>query len=383
MDPKSLTEDRWKAVVQKYKVKNKELQRALCVYETIDEEEYEDRLKELANLNKLASTLKKSKEIASQPEVVKYLTDLLNTLQVVFRDVSKAKATTEKMEAMTEKKAAADAKEDEKDEEEEEEESDYPKRLLQAFAKLKGAKDVSYQFLVCDTKPHPTVMVSKRITPKHKQELMELTEGSKRFLKVGTCTFQDGKFNFVMDEPVPGLARKLQASIKNFTGKKLPLIVGDESVLEDDEDDAQKTPAAAAVPKLPRPELAKAPQVWHGTRDIIEKNINALRQAIKAKYGGEDPGFREDVDKTMEKLNVIIEKLDGRLATSLGKAHGANDNAARSAELRNSKAILAEYIAYVKSEALIAHIDANPFGVKTNLKSILTSSLTHMAQAIG
>src|SRR4051812_8083365 len=136
MDPKSLTEDRWKAVVQKYKVKNKELQRALCVYETIDEEEYEDRLKELANLNKLASTLKKSKEIASQPEVVKYLTDLLNTLQVVFRDVSKAKATTEKMEAMTEKKAAADAKEDEKDEEEEEEESDYPKRLLQAFAKL-------------------------------------------------------------------------------------------------------------------------------------------------------------------------------------------------------------------------------------------------------
>src|ERR1044072_7134805 len=130
MDPKLLTEDRWKAVAQKFKVKDKDLQRALCVYELIDEDEYDDRLKELANLNRLATGLKKNKEIASQPEVVKYLTDFLNTLQAVFRDVTKAKATNDKMMAMTQKKAAADAKENEKDEEEEEEESDYPKRLL-------------------------------------------------------------------------------------------------------------------------------------------------------------------------------------------------------------------------------------------------------------
>jgi hypothetical protein len=32
---------------------------------------------------------------------------------------------------------------------------------------------------------------------------------------------------------------------------------------------------------------------------------------------------------------------------------------------------------------LIEHIDANPFGVKTNLKAVLTNSLTHMAKAIG
>jgi len=31
---------------------------------------------------------------------------------------------------------------------------------------------------------------------------------------------------------------------------------------------------------------------------------------------------------------------------------------------------------------LIAHIDKNPFGVETNLKKVLTDSLTHMAQSI-
>jgi hypothetical protein len=32
---------------------------------------------------------------------------------------------------------------------------------------------------------------------------------------------------------------------------------------------------------------------------------------------------------------------------------------------------------------MIAHIDANPFGLQTNLKKILSDSLTHMAQSIG
>ena len=145
MDPKLLTEDRWKAVAQKFKVKDKELQKALCVYEFIDEQEYDDRLKELANLNRLAAGLKKSKDIVSQPEVMKYLTDLLNTVQIVVRDVTKAKATSAK-DAVAQKKAEAATKQEEA-EEEEDEESDYPKRLLQAFTKLKGAKDLAFQFL--------------------------------------------------------------------------------------------------------------------------------------------------------------------------------------------------------------------------------------------
>jgi hypothetical protein len=63
-------------------------------------------------------------------------------------------------------------------------------------------------------------------------------------------------------------------------------------------------------------------------------------------------------------------------------ANAAKDEAARKAELKNAKAILADYIQYVKSEPLIAHIDTNPW-VKVDLKKTLVDTITHMAQSIG
>jgi peptidoglycan hydrolase-like protein with peptidoglycan-binding domain len=330
-------------------------------------------------------------------------------------------------------------------------------------------------------------MIAKRITPKHKEELTKMTGGSKRFLRPGTCFMRDGKFNFTMDEPVTGLARKLQASIKNFTGKKLPIVVGSESAEEGDEEPgaegkrplenainpdlpkprggglaisasvgrggknlpqdvsavqtglnnrikaglkvdgqcgpstisaieafqkqlgqskpdgrvdpgrgtaralagagalppAPPAPAPIAPPKLGKPELAKAPQVWHGTRKILDTNIRELKKGVKAHYGSEHSDLLAEIDDSLVKLDGIMEKLDDRLANSLAKAHAAKDAATRAAELKNSKVILADYIKYVKSEPLIAHIDSNPFGVQTNLKKVLTDSLTHMAQSIG
>src|SRR3954454_2529692 len=328
MDPKLLTEDRWKAVAQKFKVKDKELQKALCVYEFIDDEEYDDRLKELANLNRLASALKKSKELASQPEVMKYLTDFLNTVQTVVRDVTKAKASSAK-DAITQKKAEAAAKEED-EEEEEDEESDYPKRLLQAFAKLKGAKDLAFQFLVCDTKPFPTLALAKRITPKHKQELMDMTEGSKRFLKVGSCMFQDGKFNFVMDEPITGLARKLQASIKNFTGKKLPIVVGSETAEEEEEQSGAevKRPLENATnPVLPKPRgggLAISGSVGRGGKNLPQDVMavqTALNNRIKAGLNVDGKCTPQTIAaiETFQK-NLGQFKPDGRVDPGRGSA---------------------------------------------------------------
>ena len=84
----------------------------------------------------------------------------------------------------------------------------------------------------------------------------------------------------------------------------------------------------------------------------------------------------------MKKLDWILDTLDHKLADSLAKAHAAGNPPARQAELANAKTILANYIKFVKSEPMIAHIDANPFGIETNFKKLLTESLTHMAQAI-
>jgi peptidoglycan hydrolase-like protein with peptidoglycan-binding domain len=491
MDSKFLTESGWKTVAQKSKLKDKDLQQALFFYETLEEDDHEMLLKSLTKISTLAGSLKRSKELAESKEVTKYLGDVAAAAEAEKNNVAKAKAQSAKMEAMTLKKAEAAAKQRgaEEEGEEEEEEGEYADLLLKAFQKLKGAKDVVYEFIVCDAKPHCGVMIAKRITPKHKETLTKVT-GSKRFLHTGTCQFQDGRFVFGMEQPVSGLARKLQESIKNYVGKKLPIMVGNESVEEGEEkpqaerdkgkaaasgapkeepplnlkapfaisgsvgrggknkpQDVQAVQAAlntrakaglvvdgkcgpktiaaimafqktlgqakpdglvevgrgtaralsgaanpgpppavpepVAPPKLGKPALAKAPEVWHGTREIVDKNIEALQKAVRAQYAHEHPDLLKEIDENLQKLDGILDKLDHRLADSLAKAHAAANDAARKAELAVSKGLLAEYIKYVKSEPLIAHIDSNPFGVATNLKKVLTDSLTHMAQSIG
>src|SRR5262245_15377703 len=132
-----------------------------------------------------------------------------------------------------------------------------------------------------------------------------------------------------------------------------------------------------------KPQLEKAPEVWHGTRSILDGSIKQLKQAIRDQFAGEGPELLAGIEKTVAKLDVILDKLDHRLAESLAKAHSVQDPTARQAELKNSKTIVADYIRYVKSEPLIAHIDANPLGIKTDLKKVLTDSLKHMALAIG
>lgn len=137
-------------------------------------------------------------------------------------------------------------------------------------------------------------------------------------------------------------------------------------------------------PKLGKPSLGKAPEVWHGTRGILDHNIGVLKRAISAEYAREHPDVIDAIDRSVVKLDVILERLDHRLAEALARAHdAAGDEATRRNELKAAKTILSEYLSYVKSEPLIAQIDANPFGVQTHLRQVLSDSLTHLAQAIG
>ncbi|MBL0147452.1 MAG: hypothetical protein IPP87_01420 [Ideonella sp.] len=161
--------------------------------------------------------------------------------------------------------------------------------------------------------------------------------------------------------------------------------MGDESTQSPPADDSKapsrELPKLIPAPILGKAELAKAPAVWHGTRDILEKNVDALKRAVMSHYGSDHPDL-DEIEQGMNKLDGILKNLDTELADSLANAHAAVDDVARRAELKNSKSILTNYIKYVKSEPLIAHIDANPFGVDTQLKKVLVDALTHMAQAM-
>jgi hypothetical protein len=383
-----LSANGWKGIATKNKLKDNGLQKALAAYENLEDGQHDARFKAITSVAQFAATLKKAKEISNLPDVVKYLANVVGAAEAEKGEIAKAKAIADKAQIEAKKHEAQAKQGSEKADDEQEEQGDYKTKLLAAFQKLKGAKELAFQFIVCDAKPHAAIMIAKRIDPKHKEELTKVTGGSKRFLHLGTCQFQDGKFTFAMEKPVSGLARKLQDSIKNFTGKKLPIMVGTETA----ESDEEQNPSAAATAHpgdSPPPQhalLEKAPAAWHGTRDAIAATINQLKTAIRQAYGSTGPELLGAIERSTGKLDHILEKLDHRLADSLAKAHAAKDPAAREPELKNCKRILGEYIQHVKSEPLasmIAKIDANPFGVSSNLKQVLRERLTVMAQAIG
>lgn len=142
-------------------------------------------------------------------------------------------------------------------------------------------------------------------------------------------------------------------------------------------------PRVVAPTVLGKAELWKAPDVWHGTREILKTTIDGLKKMVLSHYGDGHPELVKEIDTNLGKLDAVLNALDHRLADSLKKAHSARDEGERKAELKTSKAILVDYIKYVKTEPMIAHIDANPFGLQTNLKKILSDRLTNMAQSIG
>ncbi|MCI0682953.1 MAG: peptidoglycan-binding protein [Gemmataceae bacterium] len=142
-------------------------------------------------------------------------------------------------------------------------------------------------------------------------------------------------------------------------------------------------PKPMAPPKLGKASLSTAPIVWRGTRDLLATNILELKKGVLGHYGTEHPDVIKEIDEQMKKLGVILDKLDHRLADTLDSANIAGDDAGRKDALTNAKTILADYIKYVKSEAMIEHVDSNPFGVDTQLKKALMESLTHMAKSIG
>lgn len=324
---------------------------------------------------------KNQKRQPPTPKLANTLASLLSAAEAERSQTVKAKATAAKADAAAQEKADAEAKHKEvAGAADEVAQRDYGVKLLDAVQKLKSTKGLTYEFIVCDAKPLG-LMVAKEISAAHRAQLLKLT-GGKRFFPAGTCSFVDGKYQFSLENPISGLAPRLQESIKHFTGKKLPIVAGGESADGAAEETPPAEPAASeATPGQTR--LAKAPELWNQTRNSISNSIDQLKRAINAALADQNPDALAGLDQKLARLDAVNSKFDQRLAESLSKAHALQDPAARKAELATAKVVLVDYIQYVKSEPLIAHIDANPFGVKTNLKQTLAESLTKMAQAIG
>ena len=140
---------------------------------------------------------------------------------------------------------------------------------------------------------------------------------------------------------------------------------------------------AGAAGKAKTERLAKAAEAWRQTHGQADQRIGMLKAAIQSHYADGHPELVQAVEAGLVKLDEILDNVDHRLADSLARAGNAPDDPSRDVELRNAKAILTEYIDYMKSEPLIAHMDENPWQVKIDLKALLVGGLTTAAKAIG
>jgi hypothetical protein len=147
---------------------------------------------------------------------------------------------------------------------------------------------------------------------------------------------------------------------------------------------APKTAASgkAAGPAAKNDKLLQAAEAWRQTHGQANERIAALKAAVKSHCADAPQALLQEIEKGLVKLDEVLDTVDHRLAESLATAGKAADDGTRKAELQNAKAILTEYLNYVKGGPLVAHIDQNPFGVKTGLQPLLAAGLSKAAKVI-
>lgn len=400
---KLLNDASWKDVLAKNKtIKDNGLMKSLAEIKKLGDDDYDAAQKLLDEVVKLASQLKKSKEVSALKDVTKFLVELTGAAETAMRDVAKDKAEAQKEGKA---KAEADAKKREqskKGQEEEEGEEEESALLTSKMVPLMKAvkRGERMHAMVATAGKQAVVLLSRKpITPARKKLLAdELGVSGGVKYAVGHCFSEHGTLIFELTQEAAGMAKKLKLALLQQTNLRFNKITcrgedgddadeeeGEEAPEEDGDDEesggGRAAPGEEAAPP-PEPALAAAPQIWVSTRELVESRVDALKDEIRARVADEGGELVDQIDGQLEKLDRILGKLDQRLSASLAVAGKAANAAGRSAALKDSKVILAEYIRYVSSEPLIDHLDKNPFGVKTELKASLSKSLTMLAQAI-
>jgi hypothetical protein len=393
---KALSDTAWKDVLTKNKgVKDNGMLKALAEIKKLGDDDHDDAQKILDEIVKLSGQLKKSKEIAATPAVSKFLAELSGAADTALRDVAKAKAEAQKLskaQAEAKKREEEAGKKDDDDEDDEESSELLTTKMLPLLRQVN--KGESMHVLIARAGKQVAVMMSRKpIAPARRKILADelgVTGGVKYF--GGHCVNEDGATTFVLKSEVTGLAKLLKLALLNQTGLRMKKIAcrgedGETDSHDDEGDDlvagGREGGETAERAKEPSPELVQAPQAWDGARELLETNIGALKEAVRAQLAGQGDAYVDEIDGHLEKLDRILGRLDRRLSTSLASAAATRDAAERNSALRESKGLLAQYIKYVQSEPLIDHVDKNPFGVKTELKTTLSKSLTQLARALG
>lgn len=121
--------------------------------------------------------------------------------------------------------------------------------------------------------------------------------------------------------------------------------------------------------------MAQAASAWRDAQKQAEGRIGLLKDAVLKQAGEQPDAVRRAIEQGLKKLDGVLAPLGAGLGEALAGGGAASRQAAKDA--------VAAVVERIRNEPLIAHIDANPYGVKTDVKGLLSGALAKAAQAVG
>ncbi|HIV70723.1 MAG TPA: hypothetical protein H9903_07325 [Candidatus Aquabacterium excrementipullorum] len=237
------------------------------------------------------------------------------------------------------------------------------------------------------------VMLSRKpISPARRTLLVEQLEqkGSVKIID-GTCILENKFVTFVLNNPASGLAKKISAALYKQTNQRVPVRVrgpdgdvdeeGEEEQAQEEgakgqdvkgKTEAPVTKSGTTVDKGRFVNHAKSRLAWEKVRQKLQADLKALEAAILGYCKGK-PDLAGPATAKVRKLDTILVALDESLIDILDKALNAQTDQKRLDLHEASRAVLARYINFVKSDSLLAGIDQNPFVPLKTREFLLTS----------
>lgn len=246
---------------------------------------------------------------------------------------------------------------------------DYAVRLKTLLASLRSAKQ-PYRCIVNLAKPVDLFWLQRGLINPQQREMLTALSGTKTFSKLGTVTRDGNTLVIDMLGAGKGMASRIQTAIRKACGVNLKVVVGGE--VADDAESPVAPPVAA---------VAAAPRVWRGTHALLAQRIELLKSSVRRHYGANGAGMLQAIDQQLAQLDAVTDTLDRSLADALDAVAAAPADRRREATAKAARQA-ADYIAWVKKDPLVRHIDGNPFGVPTQIEQLVSKSLGEIAQSL-
>lgn len=155
-----------------------------------------------------------------------------------------------------------------------------------------------------------------------------------------------------------------------------------------DEAEALLAQPGSSEPPAPSSKATIAPAIvytqtrlaWGATRKKIQGELLKLEKAILEAY--KDHTVLPEVAKGVRKLDQVLEVFDESLNDALDAALNSADPEVKKRHHDEARDIIAKYQGFLKSDAMVQELDANPF-VPIAVQSTLSSTLAVLASKIG